>query len=132
MKTEERTYTTTHKKFVYITDDGKEFEQFTAARRHEIEINYDGELKGIETYLPTVDTTCFLYDIKNLEDFKYLFYYICNQDGRAEDYYKGADWYVDEVYDGGDHQDRHYVSQLSVHIAELEEEISKLKDLTSK
>ena len=131
MREEERTFTRTFTKSVYVTEDGEEFERYMDARRHEIVLQYNKELKWVDTYLNTLDTNCTIYKIEDEKDFEYLFYVIGEQQGPAMNYYNGPGWYIDIINPGGDHSDWHTIIFLNDHIMSLEKEIFELKNLTS-
>lgn len=117
---------------VYITSDGKEFKYKGDAQRHEEKISMPERSIPCKTVtLHTQDDfyNTFCYNIQNEDDFHYLEVkeWKYNYYGKFD----GPGWYLAFRHDGGDYDDDYDIIKLDEYLAQLEEDVENLKDLTN-
>lgn len=114
----------------YVTSDGKEFRDKNNAEFHEEEISMPERViphRGLELELAECYTIC--YNIQSEEDFHYL--------GVKEWKYnyfgsfQGPGWYIAFRHDGGDYADDYDIIKAEEYLAQLENDVNEIKDLTN-
>ena len=117
-------------KIIYICSDGMEFEIESDARAHEDSLIKKREIKMDYIELNSLDCYgAYCYYITEEDDLKYLEVTSWAHNGFYK--YKGPGWYMAIKYDGGDYSDSYEITLVEDYIHPLEEDINKLKHLTS-
>ena len=117
-------------KTFYVTGDGKEFESFIKAKRHEEELTLPErqiETKCIE--IKTEDCWPNCYNIKDKEDYRYLMIKVWKHNAMGE--FTTPGWYIAFKTDGGDYPDSYYVIKAEEYMATLQADIEEIKHLTN-
>lgn len=116
---------------IYITSDGKKFNDKNAAERHEKEMLMpEREIESQVISLDTQDyffTTC--YNIQNEDDFYYLVVKKWKHNYSGD--FKGPGWYLTFRHDGGDYDDSYDIIKADEYLAILENDVNIIKNLTN-
>ena len=128
MAIEERTYT--RQVHTYITEDGKVFEDFWQARKHELETLQPRTIWRRKFFMRTMDKTVTIYYLKSKEDFDYIAITEL-EDQVDEGTYGEEGFYLAIKYDGGDYADTYSLLPLPIYINDLNSDLDEIKHLTS-
>ena len=132
IKTEEYEVTEVVKKYRYITSDGRAFNNFYEAKRHEAEITFKRNIRSFPIFYDVEDISYCqnIYFIESKEDIQYLqavkWDFNCNVNA-----YDGPGWYLCFVNNGGDHDDTYRLYKVDQYCNEISQIIDEIKHLTS-
>ena len=125
---EERTYV--RQVPTYITDDGKVFEDFWQARKHELETLQPRTIWRRKFYMQTIGKNVTIYYLSSKEDYNYI--RITELEDQVEELgYEDPGFYLAVKYDGGDYADTYSLLPLHVYTDDLENDLNEIKHLTS-
>ena len=125
MKAERRTRTLEY--LVYVTSDGKEFDNPKTAEKHEAELLPKRQIPSKYICFNAIDSDAYVYKIESEEDFNYLIQK--ELDGYVHGIYDGPGWYIVFRNSGGDYSDSYYAFYVKNYLSELESDVNKLKEL---
>lgn len=129
MRKETRTRTYTADYSVYITDDGKEFQHYYEAMKHEKEMLEPRKIEKHKTTLVVEDEPITLYHLLSQEDYNYAKVIDWDDEMRTE--FQGPGWYIVYTSVGSDCRDSYFMIRVDDYIASLEADLISLKCLTS-
>lgn len=115
---------------VYMTSDGKKFNDKNAAEQHEKEILMpEREIESQVISLYTQDYFTICYNIQNEDDFYYLVVKKWKHNYSGD--FKGPGWYLTFKYDGGDYDDSYDIIKADEYLTILENDVNIIKNLTN-
>ena len=128
MVMKEQTYT--RKVPTYITEDGKIFEDFWQAKKHELEALQPRTIWRRKFFMRTMEKTVTIYYLKSKEDFDYIA--ITELDDQVDEgTYDEEGFYLAIKYDGGDYADTYSLLPLHIYTNDLSCDLDEIKHLTS-
>ena len=128
MVIKERTYT--RQVPTYITEDGKTFEDFLQAKKHELETLQPRTIWRRKFFMRTMEKTVTIYYLKSKEDFDYIAITEL-EDQVDEGTYREEGFYLAIKYDGGDYTDTYSLLPLHIYTNDLRSDLEEIKHLTS-
>ena len=128
MVIKERTYT--RQVPTYITEDGKTFEDFWQAKKHELETLQPRTIWRRKFFMRTMEKTVTIYYLKSKEDFDYIAITEL-EDQVDEGTYHEEGFYLAIKYDGGDYADTYSLLPLHIYTNDLRSDLEEIKHLTS-